>query len=62
MADNQAQKNRRESQVGLLDGPLRLSHPVGTLSINLQVQRHPPLGGLSQRWLTQELAIINNLP
>ena len=23
---------------------------------------HPPLGGLYQRWLTQESAIFNNLP
>ena len=40
----------------------RLGHPVGTLSINGQVQGHPPLGGLSQRWLAQELAIFNKLP
>ena len=60
--DNQPQKPRREGQVRLLDGSLRLGHPVSTLSINGQVQGHPPLGGLSQRWLTQELAIFNNLP
>ena len=23
---------------------------------------HPPLGGLSKRWLTQESALFNNLP
>ena len=62
MANNQQQKLRRESQVSLLDGPLRLGHPLGTLSIDRQVQGHPPLGGLSQRWLTQELDIFNNLP
>ena len=62
MADNQPQKLHRESQVGLLDAPLRFSHPVGTLSINKQVQGHPPLGGLSKQWLTQELAIFDNLP
>ena len=62
MADNQPQKLRRESQVGLLDGPLWLSHPVGTLSINGQVQGHPPLGGVAQRWLTQKLEIFDNLP
>ena len=60
VADNQPQKLHRESQVGLLDGPLRLGQPVGTLSINGQVQGHPPLGGLSQRWLTQELDIFDN--
>ena len=26
------------------------------------MQVHPPLGGLSQRWLTQELAICDNFP
>ena len=26
------------------------------------MQGHPPLGGLSQRWLTQELAIFYNFP
>ena len=58
VADNQPQKFHCESQ----DVPLQLGHPVGTLSINVQVQGHPPLGGLSQRWLTQELAIFDNLP
>ena len=62
VADNQPQKLRRESQVGLGDGPLRLSYPVSTLSINGQVQDHPPLGGLSQRWLMQKLTIFDNLP
>ena len=62
MANNQPQVLRRESEVGLLDGPLWLSHPVGTLSINLQVQGHPPLGGLSQCLLAQELAILHDLP
>ena len=62
MADNQQQKLHREGQVGLLDGSIRLGHPVSTLSINGQMQGHPPLGGLSQRWLTQELAIFGNLP
>ena len=62
VADNEPQKLHRESQVGLLDVPLRLGHLGGSLSINGQVQSHPPLGGISQRWLTQELAIFNNLP
>ena len=62
MADNQPQKLRREGQIGLLDGFLRLGHPVNTLSINGQMQGHPPLGGLFQRWLTQELDIFDNLP
>ena len=62
MADNQPQKLRREIQVGLLDGPLQLGQLVGNLSINGQVQGHPHLGGLSQQWLTHELAIFNNLP
>ena len=62
MVDNQPQKLRREIQVGLLDGPLQLGQLVGNLSINGQVQGHPPLGGLSQRWLTQKLAIFDNLP
>ena len=62
VADNQPQKFRRESLVGLLDGSLRLGHPVGTLSIKGQVQGYPPLGGLSQRWLTQKLAIFYNFP
>ena len=26
------------------------------------MQDHPPLGGLSQRWLMKELAIFNNFP
>ena len=62
VADNQPQKLLRESQVCLLDGPLRLSHLVGTLSINGQLQGHPSLGGVSQRWLTHNLAIFDNLP
>ena len=62
MADNQLQKLHRESQVSLLDGSLRLGYPVGTLSINRKVQGHPPLGGLFQRLLTQQLAIFDNLP
>ena len=62
MADNQPQKLHHESKVGLLDGPLWIDHPVGTLLINGQVQGHPPLGGLSQRWLTQKLAIFDNQP
>ena len=62
MADNKPQKFRREGQVGLLDGSLLLGHLVSTLSINGQMQGHPPLGGLSQRWLTQKLAIFDNLP
>ena len=62
MPDNLPQKLRREGQVGLLDGSLRLGHPVSTLSINGQMQRHSSLCGLSQRWLTQELAIFDNLP
>ena len=61
LAENQPQKLHRESQVRLLDGPLQLDHPVGTLSINGKVQGHPPLGGLSKRWVTNELAIFNNL-
>ena len=44
VADNQQQKHCHESQVGILDGPLWLGQPVGTLSINGQVQGHPPLG------------------
>ena len=60
--DNQPQKPRREGQVRLLDGSLRLGHPVSTLSINGQVQGHPHLGGLYQGWLTRELAIFDNLP
>ena len=59
--DKQPQELRRDSEVGLLDGPLRLNHSIGTLSIYLQVQGYPPLGGLSQRWLAQELGIFNNL-
>ena len=62
VVDNQPPKHHREGQVGLLDGSLRLGHPVNTLSIKRQVQGHLPLGGLSQRWLTQELAIFDNLP
>ena len=62
VADNQQQELSREGQVSLLDGSLRLGYPVSTLSVNIQVQVHPPLGGLSQRWLTQESAIFNNLP
>ena len=49
-------------RLAFLMAPFRLGQPVGTLSINGQVQGHPPLGGLSQRWLTQELAIFDNLP
>ena len=41
----------------LMASSLRIGHPVSTLSINGQVQGHPPLGGLSQK-----LAIFNNLP
>ena len=43
-------------------------HPVSadnihnSQSINRQVKGHPPIGGLSQQWLTQELAIFDNLP
>ena len=62
VGDNQPQKLHRDGQVSLLDGSLRLSHPVSTLSINGQVQGHPPLGGLSQRWLTQESTISDNFP
>ena len=62
MADNQPQKLRRESQVGLLNSPLQLGHLVDTLSINGQVHRYPRLGGFSQRWFTQKLAIFDNLP
>ena len=62
MADNQPQKLHREGKVGLLDGSLRLSHPVSTFSINRKVQGHPPIGGLSQRWLMEELSIFDNLP
>ena len=62
MADNQPQKLHREGRVSLLDGSLRLGHPISTLSINGQVQGYPPLGGLSQRWLMKELAIFDNLP
>ena len=53
VAYNSQKKLCRDGQVSLLDG---------SLSINRQVQGHPPLGGLSQRWLTQELVIFNNLP
>ena len=62
MVDIQQQKLHREGQVSLLDGYLRLGHPVNTLSINGQMQGHPPLGGLSRLWLTQELAFFDNLP
>ena len=62
MANNQLQKIFRKSQVSLLDGSLWLGNPFSTLSINRQVQGHPPLGDLSQRWLTQELSIFENLP
>ena len=62
VANNQPQKLCREGQVGLLDFSLWLGHLVSPLSINGQMQGHPPLGGLSQRWLTQELAIFDNLP
>ena len=62
VVDNQPPKHHREGQVGLLDGSLRLGHPLSTLSINEKKQGHPPLGGLSQGWLTQELAIFENLP
>ena len=62
MTDNQPYELSREGQVSLLDVSLRLGYPVNTLSINRQVQGHPPLGGLSQRWLTQELSIFDNLP
>ena len=36
--DKHPQELHRESEVGLLDGPLWLSYLVSTLSINLQVQ------------------------
>ena len=62
MADNQLQKLCREGRVSLFDGSLWLGHQVSTLSNNGQVQSLPPLGGLSQRWLTQELAIFDTLP
>ena len=62
MADNLPQKLRREGQVSLLDSSLLPGHLVSTLSINGQMQGHPPLGGLSQRRLTEELAIFDNLP
>ena len=62
VADYQPQKHCHEYQVRLLDGSLRLGNTVTTLSINGQVQGHPLLGGLSQQWLTQELAIFDNFP
>ena len=61
MTDKQPQELHRKSE-GRFDGPLWLSHPICTLTINLQVQVHPPLGGLSQCWLGQELSILYYLP
>ena len=62
MTDEQPQELCCEREVGLLDGPFWLSDPIGTLSIYGQVQGHPPLGGLSQCWLAQELSILYYLP
>ena len=62
LADNQQIELSGEGEVSLLDGSLRLCYPVGTLSINRQVQGHPSLCGFSQRCLMQELAIFYNLP
>ena len=61
MADNQQQKLSHEGQVSLPDGFFRLNYLVGSLSINRLVLSHTPLGGLSKRWVTNELAIFNNL-
>ena len=62
MADNKPQKLCRGGQVSLLYSYFLLSHPVSTLSINIKVKGHPHLVGLSQSWLTQKLAIFDNLP
>ena len=62
LEDNQPRELSGEGEVSLLDGFLRLCYPVGTLSINRQVQGHPSPCGFSQRCLMQELAIFYNLP
>ena len=61
MVDYQPQKLSHEDQVRLVDGSLRLTYPVSSLSINGKVLGNPSLGGLSQLWLTQETSIFNQV-